>query len=522
MRELFVGDPDRFKRFHLEVGELFLDYSKNMITEETMRQLTALANERDLRKWIDAMYAGEHVNTTEDRAALHVALRNRSNTPMLVDGKDVMPDVNRVLDKIRAFVGTVRSGERTGHNGKKFKTVINIGIGGSDLGPAVVTQALEAYSDDELHVRFISNLDGNDLASAIRDADPDSTLFVVASKSFTTPDTLINAKSALAWLGKQMSAELALSRHMVAVSANLEAVKDFGIAEDGYFQIWDWVGGRYSLWSAIGLPIALYLGMDQFEQLLEGAHAMDRHFYEAPFEKNMPVLLALINIWYIDFFDSRTHAILPYDHYLRRLPAYLQQLEMESNGKNITRDGEKVDYATAPVVWGEPGTNGQHAFYQLIYQGTQVIPVDFLAAINPIHELDGHHELLMANLFAQAEAMMNGKLKSEAEAELAKQDLSEEVKQRLLPHKIFEGNRPSVTLLYQKLDARNLGAILALYEHKIYVEGVIWGINSFDQWGVELGKQLASTMVSVLAQESDQQDAGYTRPLVERYKKLKH
>ena len=498
MREAFEADPQRFGKFSLRFGDLLLDYSKNRITEQTLKLLLDLARERDLPAWIERMFAGEHINVTEDRAVLHIALRNRSNRPIEVDGEDVMPAVNAVLERMRRFSDSVRGGDWRGHTGEPIRDVVNIGIGGSDLGPLMVTEALKPWSREGPEVHFVSNVDGSHIAETLRPLRPETTLFVIASKTFTTQETLTNARTARAWLLEQLGEEAAVAKHFVAVSTNAEKVREFGIDTAHMFEFWDWVGGRYSLWSAIGLPIALAVGMERFEALLEGAHAMDEHFRTAPPEANLPVILGLLGVWYINFFGAETHAILPYDQYLHRFPAYFQQGDMESNGKRVNRDGEPVDHATGPVIWGEPGTNGQHAFYQLIHQGTRLIPADFLAAAEPANPLGAHHRILLSNFFAQTEALMRGRSEAEARAELEAQGLGGEALERLLPHKVFPGNRPTNSLLYRRLDPRTLGSLIALYEHKIFVQGVVWNINSFDQWGVELGKQLASSILPEL------------------------
>lgn len=497
MRDWFAHDPQRFDRFSLRFEDILLDYSKNRITAETLGLLLDLARERDVPAWIERLFAGAKINVTEDRAVLHVALRNRSNRAIQVDGQDVMPAVNAVLAKMRAFSELVRSGAWKGFSGKAIADVVNIGIGGSDLGPLMVTEALKPYGG-ALRVHFVSNIDGSHIAETLKTLDPATTLFIVASKTFTTQETLTNAQTARAWLLADAGDDSAVAKHFVALSTNTEAVRAFGIDTVNMFEFWDWVGGRYSLWSAIGLSIALYIGMEAFEELLAGAHALDEHFRSAPLEKNLPVILGLLGIWYGNFFGAETHAILPYDQYLHRFPAYFQQGDMESNGKRVTRDGIAVDYATGPVIWGEPGTNGQHAFYQLIHQGTRLVPVDFLIAAESHNPLGEHHRILLANFLAQGEALMRGKTIDEARAELVAQGLSGAALEKLLPHKLFPGNRPSNSILYRKLTPRTLGSLIALYEHKIFVQGIIWNINSFDQWGVELGKQLARAILPEL------------------------
>ena len=521
LRELFEKDPQRFDRFAIEDDGLLLDLSKNRITEETLGLLLDLARAVDVEGWRDRMFAGEAINVTEGRAVLHVALRNRSNRPISVDGEDVMPAVNSVLDQMRAFTERVRGGAWRGHDRQTITDIVNIGIGGSDLGPLMVTEALQPYGREDLRAHFVSNVDGAHLTHCLAKLDPARTLFVVASKTFSTQETMTNATSARSWLVEQSGDESAVSKHFVAVSTNGDAVASFGIDIANMFAFWDWVGGRYSLWSAIGLPIALAIGMNRFEELLEGAHAMDEHFRTAPLERNMPVLLGLVGIWYRNFFDAASHAVLPYDQHLHRLPAYLQQGDMESNGKTIRRDGTRVDYATGPIIWGEPGTNGQHAFYQLIHQGTELIPADFLAAASSQTPLGDHQEKLLANFLAQTEALAFGKTEDEARAELQAAGLGGDKLEALLPHKLFEGNRPTNSILYPKLTPHMLGRLVALYEHKIFIQGIVWNINSFDQWGVELGKQLANTILPELVgdREIDSHDSS-TNGLINRIKRL--
>ncbi|HED19094.1 MAG TPA: glucose-6-phosphate isomerase [Gammaproteobacteria bacterium] len=519
MRDLFADDPQRFERYSLQAGELLLDYSKNRITDETLQLLFILAGDSELPAWIKRMFDGEPINFTEQRAVLHTALRNRSNTPVYVDGEDVMPEVNRVLAQMRAFTEGVRSGEWKGYNGQVITDVVNIGIGGSDLGPVMVTEALRPYGD-KLAVHFVSNIDGSQISDTLAGLNPETTLFLVASKTFTTQETLTNATQARRWLLESAPDNNAVARHFVAMSTNREAVQAFGIDPANMFEFWDWVGGRYSLWSAIGLSIALYIGMDRFEELLAGAHEMDMHFNSAPLEQNMPVVLALLGIWNHNFFGADSHAIFPYDEHLHRLPAYLQQADMESNGKRITRNGEVTRYATGPIIWGEPGTNGQHAFFQLVHQGTLLIPADFLIAVNPHHTLAEQHQILFSNYIAQSEALMRGKNAAEVRAELVADGLDEAEIKRLLPHKVFPGNKPSNSLLYPGLTPRLLGMLIALYEHKIFVQGVIWRINSFDQWGVELGKQLAKVIQQELddPQAQNEHDAS-THGLLDYYRR---
>ncbi|HHJ16146.1 MAG TPA: glucose-6-phosphate isomerase [Gammaproteobacteria bacterium] len=493
MRDLFEADPQRFGRYSLQLGDLLLDYSKNRITDETLQLLFALARDSDVTGWTERMFNGEAINFTEHRAVLHTALRNRANTPVRVDGEDVMPAVNRVLEQMRDFTGRVRSGAWQGYSGQAITDVVNIGIGGSDLGPVMVTQALLPYGG-KLRVHFVSNVDGSQICDTLDGLNPETTLFLVASKTFTTQETLTNARQARRWLLEAAPDETAVARHFVAMSTNREAVQAFGIDPVNMFVFWDWVGGRYSLWSAIGLSIALYIGMERFEELLAGAHDMDRHFRSAPLEQNMPVILAMLGIWYHNFFAADSHAIFPYDEHLHRLPAYLQQADMESNGKRVTRDGDVVDYRTGPIIWGEPGTNGQHAFFQLIHQGTLLVPADFLTAVNAHHGLAEQQKILFSNYIAQTEALMRGKTEDEARQELEAAGLPEDEVNALLPHKVFPGNEPTNSLLYPRLTPFLLGQLLALYEHKIFVQGIVWRINSFDQWGVELGKQLAKVI----------------------------
>ncbi len=496
MRRLFKADSDRFERFSIAVGSLFFDYSKNIVTGETMEHLFELVRAAGIEDAAGAMFSGRRINWTEDRSVLHVALRNRSSSAIEVDGVDVMPAVDAVLEKMRVVSDEIRSGRWLGATGKKIATVVNIGIGGSDLGPVMITEALGAFHDGP-DVRFVSNVDASDFVEKTRGLDPAETLFVVASKTFTTQETMTNAHTARSWLAGALG-EAAVARHFVALSTNREAVAAFGIDAENIFEFWDWVGGRYSSWSAIGLTIAVAVGFDRFVELLEGAHEMDRHFAEAPLEANVPVIMAVLGIWYANFFGAASHAILPYDQYLHRFPAYLQQGDMESNGKSVDREGNRVTYTTGPVIWGEPGTNGQHAFFQLIHQGTQLIPCDFIGAVNPAHPVGDHHVKLMANFFAQTEALMLGKTKAEVRQELEAQGLGAEIIDALAPHKAFPGNRPSNTILLDRLTPHSLGMLVAAYEHKIFVQGIIWRINSFDQWGVELGKVLAR---AILAEE---------------------
>ncbi len=495
MSDLFAADPGRAPAMTLSAAGLHLDYSKNLVTPETLSRLINLAEAVDLKGWIGRMFSGEPINNTEQRPVLHVALRNRANHPIRVAGEDVMPAVNAVLARMESFVGRVRSGEWTGHTGQRITDVVNIGIGGSNLGPKMVCTALAPYQREDLRVHFVSNVDGTHLVETVQRLNAETTLFIVASKTFTTQETMTNATSARDWLLTALGDQAAVARHFVAVSTSAERVAAFGIDTANMFGFWDWVGGRYSLWSAIGLPIALAVGFDHFVELLEGAEAMDDHFRTADLSANMPALLGLIGVWYANFAGARTHAVLPYDQSLRYLPAYLQQGDMESNGKGVTREGVAVDYSTGPVVWGEPGTDGQHAFYQLIHQGTQLIPADFIGAIHSHNELGDHHPKFMANFFAQTEALMRGRRFDEALAELRAAGIDEARAQFLAHHRTFPGNRPTNSILMERLTPRTLGALIAMYEHRIFVQGVIWGVNSFDQWGVELGKQLASVIL---------------------------
>jgi glucose-6-phosphate isomerase len=519
MRDMFAKDPSRFEKFSLEACGIFLDYSKNRISGKTMRLLYDLAKQANVESWRDKMFGGGKINFTENRAVLHTALRNRSNKPIIVDGKDVMPDVNAVLAHMREFSHSIWSGAWKGYTGKAITDIVNIGIGGSDLGPVMVTEALKPYAKPNLHVHFVSNVDGTHLAEVLKVVNPETTLFVIASKTFTTQETLTNAESARKWFMAFANDSSAVAKHFVALSTNAKEVAKFGIDTKNMFEFWDWVGGRYSLWSAIGLSIATYIGYEHFKELLSGAHEMDEHFRTAPLAKNLPATLALLGVWYNNFFGAQTHAILPYDQYLHRFPAYFQQGDMESNGKYVGRDGKEVDYSTGPVIWGEPGTNGQHAFYQLIHQGTKLIPADFIAPIETQNPMGEHHVILLSNFFAQTEALMKGKTAKEARTELKAAGMSGSAITSLLPHKVFTGNRPTNSIMFQKLTPRTLGALIAMYEHKIFVQGIIWNINSFDQWGVELGKQLAKAILAELKSDGDvkSHDAS-TNGLINYYK----
>jgi glucose-6-phosphate isomerase len=515
LRELFAADPGRGAAMTVEAGDLYLDWSKQRVTAETVRLLVALAERAGLRERIDAMFAGQRINTTEDRPVLHVALRAPKGSSILVDGHDVVPDVHAVLTKLREFAEQVRSGRWLGHTGLPVRNVVNIGIGGSDLGPAMAYEALRPYSDRSRRFRFVSNVDGADIAEATRDLDPAETLFIVCSKTFTTIETLTNARTARSWLLDALGAEAAVKRHFVAVSTNAEKVAEFGIDPANMFEFWDWVGGRYSYPSAIGLSLMVAIGPDRFGEMLAGFHAMDEHFRTAPFDRNLPVLLGLLGVWYDDFFGAESHAVLPYSQYLLRFPAYLQQLDMESNGKSVTLAGEPVAMPTGPVVWGQPGTNGQHAFYQLIHQGTRLVPCDFIGVCRPAERVGGHHDLLMANFFAQTEALAFGKSRDQVEAE--------GVPPELAPHRTFPGNRPTSTILVPELSPAVLGQLVALYEHKVFTQGVVWDINSFDQWGVELGKVLATRIAAELdpAATPDLGHDSSTNALIRRYRRLR-
>ncbi len=516
LKTLFA-DPERFNQFSIDHPEsgLLLDYSKNRITTETMRLLLDLAQAAGVPDQAQRMFTGQKINWTENRAVLHVALRNRSNRPIMVDGSDVMPQINAVLDQMKGFSEAIRSGRRVGAGGEKFTDVVNIGIGGSDLGPKMVCRALAHYADGP-RLHFVSNIDGTDIVETLKPLSPQTTLVLVASKTFTTQETMTNARTARDWLVAQLG-EQAVAGHMAALSTNQEAVAAFGIDPANMFPFWDFVGGRYSLWSAIGLPIAIGIGFDRFEELLTGAHIMDRHFIDTPLPQNMPVIMALLGIWYRNFFNAPTHAILPYDQYLSHFAAYLQQADMESNGKRIDRDGRRVTYATGPVIWGEPGTNGQHAFYQLIHQGTQMVPADFIGFINSLNPVGDHHEKLMSNFFAQTQALAFGLDQPSVRQQLTAAGLSSDQIEQLAPHKTFPGNRPTTSILIDKLTPQTLGSLIALYEHKIFVQGTIWRINSFDQWGVELGKTLANVILPELKAGQAQAHDSSTQGLLNRF-----
>ncbi|GAB2530170.1 glucose-6-phosphate isomerase [Rufibacter soli] len=498
LRDAFAADAQRFEKFSVTFEDILLDYSKNRINQETVQLLVQLAEECGLQQAIEAMFTGEKINFTEDRAVLHVALRNLSGTPILEDGKDVMPQVNEVLAQVEKFSNAVVNGAWVGYSGKPINTIVNIGIGGSDLGPVMVTEALKAYQKPNITTYFVSNVDGTHIAETLKKINPETTLFMIASKTFTTQETMTNAHSARSWFLEQAGDEEHIKKHFVALSTNASAVAEFGIDTQNMFGFWDWVGGRYSLWSAIGLSIACTVGFENFKELLAGAHAMDNHFRKAPLEQNLPVILALLGIWYNNFYGAQSHALLPYDQYMHRFAAYFQQGDMESNGKYVDRNGEAVTYQTGPIIWGEPGTNGQHAFYQLIHQGTKLIPCDFLAPALSHNPIGDHHAKLMANFFAQTEALMNGKTEEEVTQEMEQQGATQQDIENLKAFKVFEGNRPTNSILFKQLTPRTLGSLIAMYEHKIFVQGVIWNVYSFDQWGVELGKQLAKKILPEL------------------------
>jgi len=522
MRDLFAGDPNRFEEFSIRWQAFLVDFSKNRITGETVELLIQLARERGMESAIEAMFTGEHINKMEDRAVLHTALRNRSNQPVLVDGRDVMPDINRELDKMRVFSEKVINGELKGYSGKPISHIVNIGIGGSDLGPKMVVEALGAYKIPHLNTHYVSNVDGTHIAETLRVVNPETTLFLIASKTFTTQETMTNAHTARNWLLDHYKDKKAIAKHFIAISTNKEGVESFGIDPKNMFVFWNWVGGRFSLWSSIGLSIVLSIGYDRFEELLEGAHAMDQHFRTTPFEKNIPVVLALLGVWYNNFFNAETHAVLAYDQYLRLLGTYLQQGDMESNGKSVDLDGDPVNYQTGTIIWGEAGTNGQHAFYQLIHQGTKLIPCDFIGAAISHNPIGDHHPKLLANFFAQTEALMNGKTEEEVSEELLGQGLDGASLEAILPFKVFKGNHPTNAILVREITPYNLGSLIAMYEHKIFVQGAIWNINSFDQWGVELGKQLARVILPELSGDStiSSHDSS-TNGLINAYKEMR-
>lgn len=518
LKDLFAEDPTRFDKFSITFNDILLDYSKNRINDQTFALLIQLAKECKLDEAIEAMFSGEKINVTEGRQVLHTALRNQSNEPVIVDGEDIMPKVRAVLAHMKEFVQEVISGQWKGFTGKAITDVVNIGIGGSDLGPVMVTESLKPYKS-HLNLHFVSNVDGTHIAETLKKVNPETTLFLIASKTFTTQETMANAESAKRWFLESGANESDVAKHFVALSTNSKGVSAFGIDTKNMFEFWDWVGGRYSLWSAIGLSIALGIGYDNFEELLAGADDADTHFRTSEFEENIPVILALLGIWYNNFFDAESHAILPYDQYMHRFAAYFQQGDMESNGKYIDRNGNRVEYQTGPIIWGEPGTNGQHAFYQLIHQGTKLIPCDFIAPANSHNKIGNHHQLLLSNFFAQTEALMNGKTEEEVVAEFQKAGKSQQEIEKLKNYKIFEGNRPTNSILLKQITPRTLGTLIALYEHKIFVQGVIWNIYSFDQWGVELGKQLASKILPELDGNQDvKSHDSSTNGLINQYK----
>jgi glucose-6-phosphate isomerase len=522
LRELFKEDTNRFEKLSVEKGDILFDYSKNIITDKTLHLLLQLANDCKLKEAINALFAGDKINATEGRAVLHTALRNFSKEPVFAEGSDVMPLVRKVLKKMKSFCEAVHTGKHRGYTNKRIKYIVNIGIGGSDLGPLMVTEALKPYTVDDIETFFVSNVDGTHIAETLKKVNPERTLFLIASKTFTTQETMTNAHTAREWFLKKAKNEKHIAKHFVALSTNETEVVKFGIDKNNMFEFWDWVGGRYSLWSAIGLSIALTIGYKNFEQLLKGAHDTDKHFRDTPFEKNIPVLMALVGLWYTNFFGTQSEAILPYDQYLHRFAAYFQQGNMESNGKSIDRNGEAVEYPTGPIIWGEPGTNGQHAFYQLIHQGTPLIPCDFIAPAQTHNPIGDHHVKLLSNFFAQTEALMNGKTEEEAGKELEKAGLSNEDITRLLPYKVFTGNRPTNSFLIKKITPYTLGELIALYEHKIFVQGILWNIYSFDQWGVELGKQLANNILpELVTKETVTSHDSSTNGLINHWKQVR-
>ncbi|MGH2306107.1 glucose-6-phosphate isomerase [Campylobacter taeniopygiae] len=518
MRDLFKEDQNRGIRYFLEIGDLKLDYSKNRINDETLELLFHLVNECSLKEKMVAMFKGEKINTTENRAVLHTALRNKDNHSIMIDDMDIMPNVREVLAKMQKFSDSLRSGAWLGYTNQVITDVVNIGIGGSDLGALMVCEALKNFGHPRLHMHFVSNVDGAQLQGVLDQVHPETTLFIVASKTFSTQETLTNAFTARKWFLNHALDEKHIAKHFVAVSTNKEAVKEFGIDLNNMFEFWNWVGGRYSLWSAIGLAIMIYLGKENFSSLLEGAYLMDEHFYNEPFEKNMPVILGLIGIWYINFFDAGSHIIAPYDSMLKYLPKFIQQLDMESNGKQVRKDGKKVDYDTGPIIWGDTGINAQHAFFQLLHQGTHLSPIDLIASLSKKGSFPGHHEILLSNVFAQAEAFMKGKTLEEVQKEMSDKGFNEEQIHKLAPHRVFSGNRPSNIILLNEINPKSIGSLVALYEHKIFVQGVIWDINSFDQWGVELGKELVKTILSELQGGKIQEHDSSTKHLIQIYK----
>ncbi|HHT79470.1 MAG TPA: glucose-6-phosphate isomerase [Actinobacteria bacterium] len=522
LKDLFAEDSKRFSRFSIRFADILLDYSKNKINEKTVSLLTALAEELGLKDAIDKLFNGDRINETEKRPVLHTALRNRSCSPVFVDGRDIMPDIRMVLEKMKSFSSSIISGKWKGYSGKRIKDIINIGIGGSDLGPVMVTEALKPYKAGDINTHFVSNIDGTQITETLKKLDSETALFMISSKTFTTQETMTNALTAKKWFLENVKNEEYVKKHFIAISTNTKEVEKFGIDPENMFVFWDWVGGRYSLWSAIGLSIACSVGFDNFAELLEGAFDMDNHFRNEPFDKNIPVILALLGIWYNNFFGAQTYAVLPYDQYLHRFPAYLQQADMESNGKGADRNGRDVAYQTGPVIWGEPGTNGQHAFYQLIHQGTKMIPCDFLAPAISHNPIDRHHDILLSNFFAQTEALMNGKSSTDVRKELEALNISAEETDRIIPFKIFKGDRPTNSILFKKLTPRTLGSLIAMYEHKIFVQGFIWNIFSFDQWGVELGKVLAKKILPELeGRETINSHDSSTNGLINAFKKMR-
>ncbi|MCK9563125.1 MAG: glucose-6-phosphate isomerase [Bacteroidales bacterium] len=522
MKDLFAHDSQRFQAFSIQFENMLVDFSKNLINADILNELIALSKECKLQDAISAVFSGEKINKTEDRSVLHIALRNRANTPIYVDGKDVMPDVNKVLAQMKDFSNQIISGSWKGYTGKAITDIVNIGIGGSDLGPLMVTEALRPYKKEHISTHFVSNVDGTHIAETLKGVNPETTLFIIASKTFTTQETMANAESAKEWFLKTVKNKDFVKNHFVALSTNAEAVTAFGIDPKNMFEFWDWVGGRYSLWSAIGLSIACTIGYENFEEFLAGAHAMDVHFSTTSFEKNIPVILALIGIWYNNFYKAETESILPYDQYMHRFAAYFQQGNMESNGKYVDRNGQKVTYETGPIIWGEPGTNGQHAFYQLIHQGTKLIPCDFIAPAKTHNALGDHHQKLLSNFFAQTEALMMGKTAEKVREELKATGTSEQEIEQLVPFMVFEGNRPTNSILLQEITPRSLGALIAMYEHKIFTQGIIWNVYSFDQWGVQLGKQLANAILPELKNNEPvtSHDAS-TNGLINAYKTMR-
>lgn len=523
MRDLFASDKDRFTKCSIRFSDILMDYSKNIISEETIKLLLDLVYEVHLECAIKEMFEGKTINETENRAVLHTALRNRSEKPVMVDGHDVMPEIKEVLNHMKDFSERIRSGKWKGYSDKPITDIVNIGIGGSDLGPYMVTEALNYYGSSKLKVHFVSNIDGTHIAEVLKKVDPETTLFMIASKTFTTMETIKNAQTARAWFLKSAKDQNQIAKHFVAISTHQEKVREFGIDVQNMFAFWDFAGGRFSVWSAIGLSIACYIGFERFIEFLEGAYEMDEHFHHEPFEKNIPVILALIGVWYNNFFMAETEALLPYDQYLHRFPAYMQQVSMESNGKSVDRAGHPVNYQTCPILWGEPGTNGQHAFFQLIHQGTKLIPATFFAPAWPLNAVGDHHELLLSNFFAQTEALMNGKTEKENYDELKNSGLNEAELKNILPYKIFQGNKPTTSILYKKLTPKTLGALIAMYEHKIFVQGIIWNVFSFDQWGVELGKQLANKILTEIKNDDrlTTHDSS-TNGLMNTYKEMKN